>query len=256
MLVHRSLAFPPLANPGCLTQNAHSATTWEKRRICNPLAAKRVPEKNIMKRSQKFFCTCVLACAQFLGLQAFAGEVLVEPATSRVPTAEQQSAQAQSDKERAMQQVRAELEDTEHRWYGLIRARYSSSQLLSVGLGVIFVEQPKTEKCAIGCMLHGWQFAVEPGVYGLQGSVGWGRLAGETGQLKHLIPTVYFGWAVRAAVLRTWGNSRPIAPDQTFAGVEANFSILRINFAAGIMHSLASNSPDQWLYSGSVGWGF
>ena len=155
-----------------------------------------------------------------------------------------------------MELVRAELANTERRWYGLIRARYSSSQLLSVGLGAIFVEQPESENCAVGCMLHGWQFAVEPGVYGLQGSVGWGRLAGETGQLKHLIPTVYFGWAVRAAVLRTWGGSRPIEPGQTFAGIEYNFSILRMNFAAAVMHSLSSNSPDEWIYSGSLGWGF
>jgi len=155
-----------------------------------------------------------------------------------------------------MQLVRSELEDTELRWYGLIRVRYSNSLLLSVGLGAIFVEQPKAENCRTGCMLHGWQFAVEPGVYGLQGSVGWGRLAGETGQLKHLIPTVYYAWAVRAAVLRTWGDSRPTEPGQTFAGIEGNFSILRMNFAAGVMHSLSSNSPDQWLYSASIGWGF
>jgi hypothetical protein len=214
-----------------------------------------------MKWPSTFICICVFACAQFLGQHAFAGEIQAKPATSPAPGAEQrspeqQSAQEQTAKDRAMEQVRAELEDTERRWYGLIRARYSSSQLLSVGLGVIFVEQPKTEDCAVGCMLRGWQFAVEPGVYGLQGSVGWGRLAGETGQLKHFMPTVFYAWAVRAAVLRTWGDSRPIEPGQTFAGIEASFSILRLNFAAGVMHSLASNSPDQWLYSGSIGWGF
>lgn len=214
-----------------------------------------------MKQPVTFLCICVFSCAQFLGQHAFAGEVQAEPATSPAPTpdqqsAEQQSAHEQSAKDRAMQQVRAELENTERRWYGLIRARYSSSQLLSVGLGAIFVEQPKTENCAIGCMLHGWQFAVEPGVYGLQGGVGWGRLAGETGQLKHFIPTVYYAWAVRGVVLRTWGDSRPIEPGQTFAGLEGSFSILRMNFAAAVMHSLSANSPDEWLYSGSIGWGF
>jgi len=209
-----------------------------------------------MKQPQKFFCTCVFACAQFLGQHAFAGEVQAEPTTSPAPAAAPQSAQEQSAKDQAMQQVRAELENTERRWYGLMRVRYSNSQLLSVGFGALFVEQPKSENCATGCMLHGWQFAVEPGLYGLQGSVGWGRLAGETGQLKHFIPTVYYAWAFRGVVLRTWGDSRPIEPGQTFAGIEASFSILRMNFAAGVMHSLSSHSPDEWLYSGSVGWGF
>jgi hypothetical protein len=213
-------------------------------------------EENSMKLPTKFLCICVFSCAQFLGSPAFAGEVQSEPIIDPAPSVEQQSAQAQSDQERAMQLVRAELENTERRWYGLIRARYSSSQLLSVGLGAIFVEQPSDANCVESCMLRGWQFAVEPGVYGLQASVGWGRLAGETGQLQHFIPTVFYGWAVRGAVLRTWGGSRPIEPGQTFAGIEGSFSILRLNFAAAVMHSLSSNSPDEWLYSGSIGWGF
>jgi hypothetical protein len=208
-----------------------------------------------MKRSRIFCSICALFCAQLLGTQAFALESQAEPAGSPPLTPEQQSAQVQSGKDRAMEQVRAELENTERRWYGLIRARYSSSQLLSVGLGAIFVEQPKTEDCAVGCMLHGWQIAVEPGVYGLQASAGWGRLAGETGQLEHLIPTVYYGWAVRGALLRTWGGSRPIEPGHTFAGIEGSFSILRMNFATAVMHSLSSNSPDEWIYCFSMGWG-
>jgi hypothetical protein len=227
-----------LANSGRLNQNAHSAS-----------------EATSMKRPRLFFCICTLFCAQLLGAQAFAGGGHAEPSGTLPLTPEEQSAQAQSEKDRAMEQVRAELENTERRWYGLIRARYSSSQLLSVGLGAIFVEQPKTEDCAVGCMLHGWQIAVEPGVYGLQASAGWGRLAGETGQLKHLIPTVYYGWAVRGALLRTWGGSRPIEPGHTFAGIEGSFSILRMNFATAVMHSLSSNSPDEWIYCFSMGWG-
>jgi hypothetical protein len=209
-----------------------------------------------MNHPRIFFCICALFCAQLLSSQSFAVAGQAEAANTPPPTPEQQSAQTQSAKDRAMQQVRAELENTERRWYGLIRARYSSSQLLSVGLGAIFVDQPADEDCVTSCMIQGWQFEIEPGVYGLQGSIGWGRLVGETGQLKHFIPTAFYGWAVRGAVLRTWGGSRPIEPGQTFAGIEGSFSILRMNFAAGVMHSLSSNSPDEWLYSGSMGWGF
>lgn len=158
--------------------------------------------------------------------------------------------------EQAMQQVREELAATERRWYGITRARWSYPQKFSVGIGAMFTEQRKDADCADPCTLYGWHFEVEPGLYGVQGSVGWGKLVGETGRTEHLMHTAYLGWALRGVVMRTWGNS-PLTPtDQTLAGIEGNFSLLRLNYSIGVLRSLSSNSSRDVIFTAGIGWGF
>lgn len=161
-----------------------------------------------------------------------------------------------SEQDRAFDQVEEELTNLERRWYGLTRLRWSYPQKFSAGFGAMLVEQPKDADCSTGCMVHGWHFEVEPGLYGVQGSVGWGKLVAETGRTKRLLHTVYFGWALRGVVLRTWGDS-PLKPQsQTLAGLEVDFSIIRLNFSAGVMRSLSAQTNREWVYTVGMGWGF
>jgi len=191
-------------------------------------------------------CLYVFVCLQLCGTQTLAMGSPAEAATNP----------DNSTQDRALELVREELENVERRWYGLARFRLSYPQQLSAGFGAIFVEQAKNSDCAVSCMLHGWHFEVEPGISGLQASVGWGKLVGETGNKKRLIHTVHFAWALRGVVLRTWGDDHFELKSQTWAGIEGNFSIIRLNFSLALMHSLSPNASQEWLISAGLGWGF
>lgn len=189
---------------------------------------------------------CLFVLLQLFSTGVLADEVLAKPAEDLKISAQEQ----------ALQAVRDELGDVERRWYGLTRLKWGYPLRLSAGFGAMLVEQPRDTDCATGCMLRGWHFEVEPGQYGIQGSVGWGTLIGETGRTKRWMHTVNWGWAVRGAVLRTWRYG-PLGPvPQTLVGVEGNLSIVRLNFSAGIMHSLSSQTDDGWVVTGALGWGF
>jgi hypothetical protein len=199
-----------------------------------------------VKKRSGLPCLCTLVFLLFLNFNASADGTL---ATSTEDV-------GVSEKDHALQLVQAELADVEWRWYGLTRLKWGFPLRFSAGFGAILTEQPRDTDCATGCMVRGWHFEVEPGQYGIQGSVGWGRLVGETGRTKRWMHTVNWGWAVRGAVLRTWryGPLGPIA--QTLVGIEGNLSIVRLNFSAGIMRSLTSETDDDWVVTGGLGIGF
>jgi len=190
----------------------------------------------------KISCLCLVFCTLFAGGQAFADSGSTETAA---PTEEQ-----------AMQRVREELENLERRWYGIARFRYSYPQQLSAGFGAMFVVQPRDSDCSTTCMVQGWQVEIEPGRYGIQGSVGWGKLVGETGSTKHLMYDIHLGWAVRGVVMRTYGDFRYKPLPKTLAGVEGSFTFAGLNFSLGILHSLSSDSETDWLISSGIGFGF
>jgi len=186
----------------------------------------------------------------FFSLQVLAQAALAQP----------QSNPQTTDQNQAMEQVRKELTDMERRWYGLMRIRWQDTQLFSAGLGAMLVKQPQQADCSISCELRGWHFEVEPGVYGIQGGVGWGKLVGETGRIGRLVHSVHFGWNVRGVVLRTWGDSSLYPQSQTLAGIEGSVSIIRLNFSVGVLRSLYSGPDeeyaDDWIITTGVGWGF
>lgn len=192
----------------------------------------------------------MLVLMGFVSLQAYAQNTPTNPAT-RPQTAV---------KKLALEQVQAELTDLERRWYGLMRIRWQDTQLFSAGLGAMRVQQPRDSNCSIGCALQGWHFEVEPGLYGIQAGVGWGKLVGETGRTKRLVHTVHFGWNVRGVVLRTWGDSSLYPQAQTLAGIEASISIVRLNVSAGLLRSLYSGPGEEfgedWVITTGFGWGF
>jgi hypothetical protein len=184
-----------------------------------------------------------LACALLMSSQALADALEVEQESSR---------------ERAMQQVRAELETVEKRWYMISRVRWGYPLRWSAGIGGMLTEQPTDQDCSISCAVRGWHFEVEPAQYGIQGSLGWGKMIGSTGGTKRWMHTVYWGWAVRGVVVCQWGSDfgpLGVGP-QTLMGIEGNLSIVRLNFTAGVLRSLSSVSSEEWVLTGSLGWGF
>ena len=197
-----------------------------------------------MKIPVKSPCLVVLIC---LALSS-----MTSPAAAADPVAGEDR-QAQ---EKAMREVEEELNTLERRWYGLMRFRWSYPQKFSAGLGAVVVQQPRDLDCAVSCMLYGWHFGIEPGLYGIQGSVGWGKLVGETGRSRRFIHTVSYGWAVRGVVMRTWGES-PLTPQsQTLVGLEADYNVLRVNLSVGVMRSLSSEAFHDWVFTAGIGWGY
>jgi len=203
-----------------------------------------------VKGRPKTHCVQVLVLMAFLSPQAQAGDVPADPAITPY-TARQNE---------ALDQVWDELNNPERRWYGLMRIRWHDTQGISAGLGAMFVKQPRNVDCSTGCSIKGWHFEVEPGLYGVQAGVGWGKLVGETGRTKRLMHTAHFGWNVRGVVLRTWGDNGLYPRSQTLAGIEASVSIIRLNISLGVLRSLYSGPGEQytqdWVISTGYGWGF
>lgn len=164
------------------------------------------------------------------------------------------------DPDLALEQVREELTNIDRRWYGLMRIRTHNTQILSAGLGAMLSKQPEHADCSLGCSLSGWHFEVEPGLYGVQAGVGWGKLVGESGRSGRLMHTVHFGWNVRGIVLRTYGDNSLFPDEQTLVGVEGGLSIIRLNFSLGIVRSLYSGPGEEfsqdWVWNIGVGWGY
>lgn len=191
-----------------------------------------------------------LVCLVFISLQIQAGDTVAEPPANQGAVSQDQ----------ALDQVRAELDTQERRWYGLMRVRWHDLQGFSAGMGAMLVKQSEYIDCSAGCAIKGWHFEVEPGLNGIQAGVGWGKLVGETGRTNRLMHTVHFGWSVRGVVMRTYGDNPLYPQDQTLAGVEAGVSIVRLNFSLGAFRSLYSGPGEQytqdWVFSLGFGWGF
>ena len=203
-----------------------------------------------MRERSKFHRVRVLVILLFLSLEIRAADLPVEPATNGDIV----------EQDKALVQVREEINNMKHRWYGLMRIRWHDTQLFSAGLGAMLVKQPQNIDCSIGCAIRGWHFEIEPGIYGVQGGVGWGKLVGESGRTSRLMHTVHFGWNVRAVVLRTWGDSSLYPQSQTLAGIEASVSIVRMNISLGVLKSLYSGPGEEYgkdlILTTGFGWGF
>ena len=158
------------------------------------------------------------------------------------------------------EQVSDEINNQERRWYGIMRVRTHSEQVVSVGIGGMLSKQSRHVDCTVGCSLSGWNFEVDTGLRGVQAGIGWGKLVGETGRTRRWVTAANFGWNVRAVALRTWGDNGLHPNEQTLVGVEAGFSIIRINISAGVLRSLYSGPGDQysqdWVLTAGIGWGF
>jgi len=140
---------------------------------------------------------------------------------------------------------------------GTLRARLSYPQIASVGVGALWAAQPEDHECVEVCHYRGLIMQAEPGLSGGQFSVGWGRLVADRRRDGPFLTDVYVGWGLRAAVLRTWGDS-PLDPeDQTLVGLEGQAAVARVGFTLGVMRRI---SPEQGggrtVVTGGIGWGF
>ena len=203
-----------------------------------------------MRERSKFHRVRVLVILLFLSLEIRAADLPVEPATNGDIV----------EQDKALVQVREEINNMKHRWYGLMRIRWHDTQLFSAGLGAMLVKQPQNIDCSIGCAIRGWHFEIEPGIYGVQGGVGWGKLVGESGRSGRLMHTVHFGWNLRGVVLRTWGDSSLYPQSQTLVGIEGSVSIVRMNISLGVLKSLYSGPGEEYgedlILTTGFGWGF
>jgi hypothetical protein len=190
---------------------------------------------------------------KLLGLLA-ALAVAIGPSGATSPESPSSTDTSSSD---ITSRIQEEGRDVETRVVGLSRIRLSFPQRLSGAVGGMIVRQPANYDCSTVCEFKGPFFEVEPGFSGGQLSVGYASLMGEKGGNEHFLSSVYLGYGVRGALLRTWNDADLTPSDQTLLGVEGDFTIIRINFSLGVFRHVGSGDPDDpWVVAGGVGWGF
>jgi len=107
------------------------------------------------------------------------------------------------------------------------------------------------------CDMRGMVAQIEPGLAGGQASLGFARVIAQAGEFERVLSKFYLAYGVKAALLRTWGDS-PLNPEhQTLAGIEGEFSIDRVNFRLGVFHRISNiGSKEGITVTGGLGWGF
>lgn len=149
--------------------------------------------------------------------------------------------------------------ETERTWqaFGVARARISYPLVASTGAGVLLGERSREIDCAMQCELSGWLASVDAGVGGAQFNLGPAYLIGELGDNKFFLTRRYMGYAVRASVLRTWGDTWRRPDREWHVGLEGEFTVVSLNLTLGFYRRIGDeNARRPWLVSGGIGWGF
>lgn len=156
-----------------------------------------------------------------------------------------------------IERIREHDSRTELRRVGLLGLRLSYPQKLAGSLGVIWARLPADFDCSAVCDFRGPFVQLEPGLAGAQFGAGYGVLVGERGRNRFYLRRVYVGLAVKATLLRTWGDAAVEPVRQTFGGVELSASVAQVNFRLGLLRSLSdADVRERWLVAGGIGWGF
>jgi hypothetical protein len=88
-------------------------------------------------------------------------------------------------------------------------------------------------------------------------SAGYAYLIASQTPGRRFLSEVYVGVGVKGSLLRTWGATSVEPADQTFAGIEGEFTITRFNFSLGVLYGLSDHGrEDRWRTTFGVGWGF
>jgi hypothetical protein len=194
-------------------------------------------------RSPRLLAAAVLAASLTLGSASTAGLAAAEEQEPPV--------------EDPLARILAHEQQLERRSVGLVRLRASYPQLVSGALGVMRVRQPADYDCTTVCDYRGLILAIEPGLGGIQLGAGWATVVGDKKRNERFLSDVYVGFGVRGVVLQTWGAARLEPRDQTFAGVEGNFTIASTSFSLGLTRGLyPAPGEKRWLVTGGLGWGF
>jgi hypothetical protein len=153
--------------------------------------------------------------------------------------------------------IEHEEQDLETRMVGLGRVRLSVPQHVSGSLGMLIARQPGDFDCTTVCEYRGALLQVEPGLAGGQVSAGYAVVVGELGDNDHFLSNVFLGYGVKAALMRTWGDSSLSPPEQTLLGIEGSFTVIRINISLALFRPVGSDDfDDPWIVGGGLGWGF
>jgi len=140
---------------------------------------------------------------------------------------------------------------------GLIRAHWDYPAKASVGFGVVAARMPSDFSCHSPCLFRGVTVQAALGQGGGELAIGYGSLVGETGRGEWLLPRVFVGYGVRAAVVRTWGSSTLDPEGATFLGVEGATTIAQFGLRLGLFHRVEPVSGEaDWRVFGGAGWGF
>jgi len=163
------------------------------------------------------------------------------------------------DSERSVELTRQILEeeaDSRRRTIGLLRFRASYPLKVSAGFGWMRVRLPTNYDCRTICDLEGPTFQIEPGLAGVQLSVGYAHLIGEKKRSRHFLKGVYVGYGGKAVLLRTYGDS-PLEPSgQTLVGAEGDVTVATVNLSFGILKNLSDDRERDWIGTVGLGWGF
>lgn len=153
--------------------------------------------------------------------------------------------------------VRAEDALPALRTGGLLRVHLDYPTKVSVGFGVIAARIPANFECKTSCLFHGMTLQGAAGLGGGELAIGYGSLVGETGHGDWLLRRVSIGYGVRAAVLRTWGDS-PIDPHGgTFLGVEGEGAVAQFGVRLGVFRRVDPVYGERdWRVFGGAGWSF
>jgi hypothetical protein len=156
-----------------------------------------------------------------------------------------------------VEQVKRHDLKRELRRVGLLGARLSYPQQVSASAGIMWVHQPPDFDCTTGCDFRGAMLEIEPGLAGMQIGAGYGVVVGDRSLNRFFMHRVFIGWGLKAALLRTWDNSTLDPPQQTFFGIEGQFTVTQVNFRLGVMYnSWTEQLEDPWLVTAGIGWGF
>ncbi|HZN55797.1 MAG TPA: hypothetical protein VFB67_10810 [Candidatus Polarisedimenticolaceae bacterium] len=140
---------------------------------------------------------------------------------------------------------------------GLLRAQWNYPGKAQLGFGAIVGHMPEDFDCKTTCLFRGATLQAAAGLGAGELSIGYASLVGETGRGDWLLRHVYYGYGVRAAVVRTWGSSTLDPEGATFAGVEGAFTIAQVGWTLGVFRRLESvPGKSDWRVFGGMGWGF
>src|SRR5262245_43367181 len=116
---------------------------------------------------------------------------------------------------------------------------------------------PADFECKTPCLFHGVTLQVSAGLGGGELALGYGSLVGESGRGDWLLRRVFMGYGVRAAAVRTWGESTLDPHGATFVGVEAGLVVAQFGLRIGVFRRTELVAGDEdWRIFGGAGWGF
>jgi hypothetical protein len=192
---------------------------------------------------------------QQFSLEAICPAASARPSRPPPPIPSPQSNQASGDV--LMDAVAAADRTRESRHYLLLAADVSYPKRVSGSLAVLFTSVPTYLDCRGVCDMRGMVAQIEPGLAGGQVSLGFARIIAQAGESERVLSRFYLAYGLKAALLRTWGDSPFDPEDQTLAGIESEFSIDRVNFRLGVFRRISNvGSKEHLIVTGGLGWGF